>query len=190
MRHIAEISMMALILALGAGAGAATAADMKIGTVKIQTIINDSAAGREALNKLKVMMEDEGRRLQDKQKELKRLESEYDQQKLVSRPEVLEEKEFEIIKMRRDLESYRNDSSTLLRRAQAKASQGIINDVQKIIQEYAAKNGISIVLENSAGVSAQGGVVAFADESIDITAAVIKIYDEKVKGSKPAGAGR
>lgn len=175
------------LAALVAMASAAGAADMKIATVKIQVIINESAAGKDAVGKLKVLMDEEGRKMQDKQKELRKLESEFDQQKLIARPEVAEEKEYEIMKLRRDLDSLKNDGSAALRRAQSKASQGIINDVQKIIADYSKQNNISLVLENSMGLSPAGGVVAHADDSIDITGAVIKIYDEKSRKAAPAG---
>ena len=180
---------MAMIIAMAASmtAAQAQAAEMKIATVKIQVIINESAAGKEAVAKLKAMMDEEGKKMQERQKDLKKLETEYDQQKLIARPEVAEEKEYEILKLRRDLESMKTDTSAVFRRAQSKASQAIINDVQKIIADYAKQNNISVVLENSMGLSAQGGLVAHADESIDITSAVIKIYDEKSRKGAPAG---
>ena len=86
---------IALIMAVAASmmAAQAQAAELKIATVKIQVIINESAAGKEAVAKLKAMMDEEGRKMQEKQKDLKKLESEYDQQKLIARPEVAEEKE-------------------------------------------------------------------------------------------------
>ena len=181
-RQIARITLGAMAAVIILGGGLAKAAEMKVATVKMQVIINESIAGKNAVGALKVKMEAESKKLQEMRQKLNKMESEYDQQKMIWRPEIVEEKEFEIIRLRRDLENNQKDTSGMLRRAQAKASQQIINDVQDIIDAYAKKNGIVMVLENSAGLNPSGGVVAYADDSIDITADIIKLYDAKTSG--------
>jgi len=183
-QKITRVALGAVAALIILGGSGAQAADMKVATVKMQVIINESVAGKNAVGGLKVKMEAEGKKLQDMKKKLDQLEGEYEQQKMIWRPDVVEEKEFEMIRLRRDLENNQKDSSTMLRRAQGKASQQIINDVQGIINDYAKQKGIVMVLENSSGLNPSGGVVAYADDSIDITADIIKLYDAKTK-AKP-----
>jgi len=181
---IAKVTLGALVAMFALGTGLAEAADGKVATVRMQVIINESVAGKAAVGQLKVRMEAEGQKMQDMQNELKKLESEFGQQKMIWRPEVVEEKEFEMYRLRRDLENYQKDSSAMLRRAQGMASQKIINDVQGIISDYAKQKNIALVLENSKGLSPAGGVVAFADDSVDITQDIIKIYDQLQSNGK------
>ncbi|MDH5638455.1 MAG: OmpH family outer membrane protein [Nitrospinota bacterium] len=183
-QKIARMALGAVAAIMILGGSGAQAADMKVATVKMQVIINESVAGKNAVGALKVRMETEGKKLQEMKKKLVKLEGEYNQQKMIWRPDVVEEKEFEMIRLRRDLENNQKDSSNMLRRAQAKASQKIINDVQHIIDGYAKQKGIVMVLENSSGLNPTGGVVAYADDSIDITADIIKLYDAKAS-AKP-----
>ncbi len=157
------------------------AAGPKIGSVSIQTIINDSEAGRDALEKLKAKMEKESKILKSKQEALRSLEKDFEQQRLVSRPEALEDKERELIKMKREIELYNQDTRRIFQRSQTRMTNRILAEVKKIIKDYAIKNNYTIIVENSEGPTAFGGFVVYVDQTLDITPAILMIYNEQYK---------
>lgn len=159
----------------------ADAAEIKIGSVDIQAVLNESESGKEAVDKIKAAMERESEILQSKQEAFKRLEHDFEQQRLVSRPEVLEEKERELIKMKRDLEAYSQDTARMFQRTQKRVTNKIMAEIKAIIKDYAKKNKYTLMVENSETPTPFGGFVIYVDKTADITPAIIKIYNDQYK---------
>ena len=178
MRNFIFYIMVAVLMVT---APIATAADSKIGVVSMQTVINDSQAGKDAIIKLKKKAESEKVKLDGMGKEYKSLQDNYDQKKLFSRPEVLEQMEEDLLTKKREIELYRDDTRNRLQRSQARITGEVIKQGKKTISEYAQKNNFTLVVEKSEGMSAMAGLVLYADESIDLTKTVIKLFDEQYK---------
>lgn len=161
----------------------ADAAEVKIGAVNIQSVLNDSEAGIQAIEKLKVKMEKESRILKAKQDVYKKLAQDFEQQRLVSRPEVLEEKERDLIKIKRELEAYGQDTRRMFQQSQKRMTGKIMTDIRVIIKDYAKKNNYTMMVENSDTPTPFGGFVIYVDDAADITSAIIKIYNEQYKAN-------
>jgi len=161
----------------------ADAAEIKIGSVNIQTVLSNSDAGKKAVDKLKASMEKEAKILKSKQEAFKRLEQDFEQQRMVSRPEVLEEKERELLKMKRDLEAYGQDTRRMFQRSQTRVTNKIMIEIRKIIKDYAKKNSYTMIVEDSDTPTPYGGFVIYVDDAADVTPSIIKIYNQQFKAS-------
>lgn len=170
-------------------AGPGTAADAsevktKIGTVNIQGVLDNSEAGKKALADLKSKAEKEKENLEKKLEAVKKLEKEIESQRLVAKEGALSEKEQELKRLRRDLEATKEDSQTSFQKLQAQIMRKLVGDVTRIIREYAKKNGYTMVLEKGESPNMIAGFVLYADEAVDISSAIVKVYDEEQKAGK------
>ena len=170
-------------------AGPGTAADasevkVKIGTVNIQVILDNSEAGKKALAELKAKAEKEKDNLEKKLEAVKKLEKEIEGQRLVAKEGALNEKEQELKRLRRDLEATKEDTQTSFQKMQAQIMRKLVGDVNRIIKEYAKKNGFTVVLDKGDAPNMIGGAVIYADDAVDISSAIVKAYDEEQKAAK------
>lgn len=170
-------------------AGPGTAADAsevktKIGTVNIQVILDGSEAGKKALAELKSKAEKEKDNLEKKLEAVKKLEKEIESQRLVAKEGALSEKEQELKRLRRDLEATKEDTQTSFQKMQGQIMRKLVGDVNRIIKEYARKNGYTLVLDKGESPNMMGGFVIYADDSVDISPAIVKAYDEEQKAGK------
>jgi outer membrane protein len=170
-------------------AGPGTAADAsevktKIGTVNIQVILDGSEAGKKALAELKSKAEKEKDNLEKKLEAVKKLEKEIESQRLVAKEGALSEKEQELKRLRRDLEASKEDTQTSFQKMQGQIMRKLVGDVNRIIKEYARKNGYTLVLDKGESPNMMGGFVIYADDSVDISSAIVKAYDEEQKAGK------
>tara|TARA_B100000959_G_scaffold287499_1_gene372941 strand:- start:61223 stop:61819 length:597 start_codon:yes stop_codon:yes gene_type:complete len=154
---------------------------LKLAVVNMQTILNKSEAGVAAVKMLKALAEKETKALQEKQKALKKLETEFEKQRIVSKPAVLEKKEREIIRARRELELSKEDTRRNVQRTQARETQRVVNEVRKLLAEYAKINGYTMVLEKNDNASPIGSAVLFADPTLDITADIVQLYNKQYR---------
>ncbi len=154
---------------------------LKLAVVNMKTILNKSEAGVAAVKMLKALAEKETKALQEKQKALKKLETEFEKQRIVSKPAVLEKKEREIIRARRELELSKEDTRRNVQRTQARETQRVVNEVRKLLAEYAKINGYTMVLEKNDNASPIGSAVLFADPTLDITADIVQLYNKQYR---------
>jgi outer membrane protein len=170
-------------------AGPGTAADAsevktKIGTVNIQIILDGSEAGKKALAELKGKAEKEKENLEKKLEAVKKLEKEIESQRLVAKEGTLGEKEQELKRLRRDLDASKEDTQTSFQKMQAQIMRKLVGDVNRIIKDYARKNGYTMVVEKGDSPNMMGGFVIYADDSVDISSAIVKMFDEEQKAGK------
>jgi outer membrane protein len=153
---------------------AAEDAPTRIAVINIQTAIAATGEGKQTaqelqtkfaprqdeINNMSKQMQDIEQRLQDGQNTLSddeksRLELQYQE---LSRNVQREQQEFQ-----QDLQDARTD-----------AVDTIGQKMMPLINRYANDNGYSVVLDTSA----QSSPVLFASNSVDITAAIVKLYDQ------------
>lgn len=170
-------------------AGPGTAADAsevktKIGTVNIQVILDGSEAGKKALAELKAKAEKEKENIEKKMEAVKKLEKEIESQRLVAKEGALNDKEQDLKRLRRDFDATQEDTKSSFQKTQAQMMRKLFGDVNRIIKEYARKNGYTIVFEKGDSPNMMGGFVIYADDAVDISPAIVKMYDEEQKAGK------
>ena len=152
--------------------GASSAADVaKIGVVDFQKILEVSNAGKTAqveINKHGKQMETD---LKDRGTEIEDIEKKIERESMVMSKEVREEKQREIRIKIGDFKAlqqkYMEDFKALENRVIGK----IQKEVVELVQDIGKKEGYTLIVEKRTG-----GVV-YAPLSIDITDAVIQIYN-------------
>lgn len=148
------------------------AESLKVGYVDIQKALNQSTAGKSAMEKLKKDIEKETAILKEKEEDIKRIEDELNKQGLMMKDTERDRKSEEYRRKGRDLERYREDVKRDIMIKEREMTDKIVSEMVKVVQKIGQEEGFTIILE-------RGNTVLFAADSIDITEKLIKRYDEQ-----------
>jgi outer membrane protein len=169
------------MLAIMAGPGFAGASEYKLAFVDLQKALNLCKAGQEAKEKFAKKVEKAEESLAGKQEELKKLKEVLEKQGSLLNDAALKEKEKDYQAKLRDFKRLYDESQDELKAQDNEAVKEILSELVKITQSYGKEKGFTLVFEKSESA------LLFADESMEITDAIIKIYDgDYSKRSKPA----
>jgi len=168
---------LAIVLVLP---GLVSAADtVKIGTISLEWIVQNSKKGQEAKKQLEAKAAELKEKLQADQKELDRLRTEIETKSSVWSVDVRAEKEREYQKKMRSFQIKSEDAQYELKQLEAKVMGPILKDLHAAIAKVGKENGFTIILENSRkGLKSQIGLM-YADESLDISDLVLKALDKE-----------
>jgi outer membrane protein len=152
--------------------------NFKIGVVNFQQILQNSKSGQEIQSKIKQKGEAFKSELQKKQDEIKELQEKYKRESVILSNEQKVQKEREI---RAELNEYR-----ILQHQNTqefnKIRTELVNDVQKIVVDFAQKFGKSegylLIIEK------QSGTVLYAKDSFDITKQFVEEIDKQNSAEK------
>ncbi len=182
------LTVAAALVAAAAGAqgtGAVTpgGAPIKIGVINVERLVQESALGKEAFNRVKKLNDlkkDEGEKLQ---KELRDLE-----QKLADQGTALaDDKRDQLQKSYQEkaiaFKRFQDDANRELEAAQKKELSELERRVFPVINQVGKEKGFTLVFNKF-----QSGLV-YAEDSVDITDDVLKVFNTTVAvpaASKPA----
>jgi len=185
--HLPVVTAIAMLAAVFLFVAPASA-HVKIGGVNLQAILDGSDAGKKALDELKAKAEKERAILQEKQENVKKMEKEIEQQRLMLSQTALMDKSRKLRHLKREFELYKEDTQQILQGEQAQVMRKLLGEVMVVIKEYGEKNGYTMIFEKGEAANAMGGFVLYMDKSVDLTSEIIKIYNEKQgAGGKKAG---
>jgi len=177
------MNMMKSILAVGVLSfffltGASSAADVaKIGVVDFQKILEVSNAGKTAqveINKQGKQMEND---LKDRGTEIEDIEKKIERESPVMSKDVREEKQREMRIKIGDFKALQQKYMEDFKALENRIISRIQKEVVELVQEIGKKEGYTLIVERRTG-----GVV-YAPLSIDITDAVIQIYNTQAPKS-------
>jgi outer membrane protein len=152
---------------------------IKIGLIDLQSCLQESKEGQKVLEVLKKKKEALQKQLDEKQRELLELRKEFEKQAMMLSMDAQEDKRKTIERKARELEYFYKDLNEEMMRAQENEKQRILKEIiGTIIEKMGSEGGFTLIMEKKAG-----GVL-YCTDSVDITAEVIKAYDEMKKGSK------
>lgn len=167
---------VAVLVAL-AGAAAATAQDAaarRVAVIDVQQVVESSAAGREALARLKKLNDEkvaEGAKmvteLEALQKQLAAQRATLSDEKIKSLQKQIEDKQVA-------LERFRDDAQEFLDEARRKELQALEARILPIINEIGREMKLHLIFNKF-----QSGLV-YADDSVDITDEVLKRFNVQV----------
>lgn len=146
---------------------------VKIGVVDLQRILMESTAGKKAKKELNDFYEQKKKELDKKQEELNKMKSELDKKFTVLDEKTKREKQMEFENKRLEFLQEAQESDKALKEKDAGLTQGIIKDVQDIVDEVADAEGYTFVFEKT-----EGGLLYY-DKVNDITDTVLKKYETK-----------
>ena len=119
-------------------------------------------------------------KVQAKKSEVDKLAADINKQKASLSPSALQNKNIELNKKSVELERLQNDLNADFQNEYAKKLDGILRELEPVINDYASEKGLDVVFIK------QPGIMAYANQNIDITKDVISRYDIKwsKKGTK------
>lgn len=167
------ITLLAASCALVLMPRPAMAAEIKIGVVDIQRILEESEKGKDAKAKLVKKFEKMQSDLTMRENELEKMKTELERQGSVLAPDVRYEKEKTFQRKMRDFEDLYRDYQEVLQREQFKSTQPLLKVISEVLEEYGKKGGYTVILER------QKSAVMYVPEAFDITPEIIKIFDAK-----------
>lgn len=155
-------------------------AQSKIAIIDVQAITFQSKAGQKSIEELKVLEQSALKKLEAKRAEVKKLADSINNQKASLSPSALQDKNLELNKQSVELERLEKDLQTEFQTAQAKKWDGILKEVEPVINDYAKEKGYDLVF------IVQPGILAYANPAVDITKDIISRFDIKwsKKGTK------
>jgi outer membrane protein len=169
----AVITMIVLLFAFSA-----QAADLKIGYVDLNKALNESDAGKKAVKNLEEIFKTKQSAIDDRQKEIKKLDEDLAKQTSILNPDVLKEKREEVEKLKRDFQRMVKDSEDEIEKKRTDFMDHIIKDLSELIRKTGEEEGYTLILEK-----AQSGVL-YSPEKLDMTDKIIKKYNEASKAEK------
>jgi outer membrane protein len=175
----------ALIAAVASAQGTAApapAAEIKIGVINVERLIQESALGKEAFNRVKKLNEtkkEEGEKLA---KELREME-----QKLADQGSAMADDKRDALQKSYQEKSiafkrFQDDANRDLEAAQKKELSELERRVFPVINQVGKEKGFTLILNKF-----QSGLV-FVDDSVDVTDEVLKVFNTTVAlpAAKPA----
>lgn len=166
--------LLALLgLLVGPSVASAQSAAVKVGIVDMARVINETDEGKAAKNRLEREMTRRQNELDRKQREFETfatdLQSSFDMlsdDAKAQRMQSYQEKATELQQL------YANHQQELAR-AEAEATSKIVERVITVVRDIASRGNYTMILDNAA--------VVYAGSGTDITAQVIRAYNEKHK---------
>jgi Skp family chaperone for outer membrane proteins len=146
--------------------------DAKYAVVDVQTIAQNSVAGKDASKKLNDLQAKKMADLQDKNKQLQALQTKRDTGGAVLSDAARAQLDKDIDKLQRDIQYASSSAQADLQNLNKELMADFTRKVEAAIQEIAKEKGLYIVFAADAGV-------AYAAAEIDISDEVIKRLDAK-----------
>ena len=148
----------------------------KIVYLDLEKIMQQSTAGKSIIAQLKKKRESSISKFKKKEQEISDKEK-----KLISQKNVLSKEEFEskIVELRKDISNYqkdRNKTSNEIAKSRVKASTKLISKLTPILEDYAKKNSIRIIVQKKN--------IVMGKKEDDITNDILKLINQSVKNIK------
>ena len=152
----------------------------KIAIIDVQAITFQSKAGKKSIEELKALEQTALKKIEAKRAEVKKLADSINNQKASLSPSALQDKNLELNRKSVELERLEKDLQAEFQTAQAKKWDGILKEVEPVINDYAKEKGFDLVF------IVQPGILAYANPAVDITKEIISRFDIKwsKKGTK------
>lgn len=144
-------------------------AEVKIGIINPQEVLQNSLKGKEAIERLKSMQLSKQKRYEAMQKAIDALEKETMSPAL--NQDARDKKTLDLQNKRIEIKRFTEDAQKESMAAQQKEFESIQRDLMPLIEKIAKADGFSLILDlNTAGVT-------YFEPTIDITDKVVKAYD-------------
>ena len=164
-----------IILMGGWFIGSVWSAEIKVGCVDIQKVMNECQAGIEAKKAIGKEMEKLQKLFAERQKELQTTKESLEKQAPMMKPEVRATKEKEFQSKVRDYQRWLEDNQKEIQQKGMEMERTILQGIQAVIKKIGEEEGYTLVLEKNENI------VLFSSKAIDFTDRVIKAYDAQKK---------
>ncbi len=146
------------------------AQNIKIGYVDIKKIFSNYEKAKKTEEGFRKEVMEEQKNIDKMQEEIKKMQEDYEKKKSFMKPEEQKKKEEEI---RAKLQEFSKKWTEVSQRLDEKGKllEGqIIDEIKKVIAEYAKKNGYAVIIDSR--------LLLYGDNSCDLTEEIIKILNK------------
>jgi outer membrane protein len=170
---------------VGAAMAQSAPAQTKVGIIHIQNAIFNTKEGQKAFKELQDRFSPKKQDLEKKQADIDGLKSQFAKGSGVMSAEQKDKIARDIDTKTKSLNRDTEDAQAELDQENGKIMQDLGQKMMAVLDKYARDNGYSVILD----VSSQQTPVLYAANSVDVTADVIKLYDQNTPApSAPSSA--
>ena len=166
-------AVAAAIIVGGLGGAMPAAAELTVAVVDMQRALNECKAGKKAKDQVRRKFESAQNQLQQQRKDLDRMRADYEKKLLVLKEEERRNLEKNLENRGLDFKRRYEDFQRDLKRTDAELTAGIVEEIYKVVNEYAKERNLTLVLE------ASSGALVYMTSAIDITDEVVKRHDSR-----------
>jgi outer membrane protein len=149
---------------------------MKLGSIDLQKVLNESETGKKAKSDLEALIKSKESAIEEKGKVIEKLKSEVEKQASVLSAEARKSKEDELEKLLRDYQRIVQDSQAEVKKKESELTDTILKDIRETVEKIGREEGYTVIIEK--------GLVIYSDKNIDITDMALKKYNESKSRSK------
>ena len=142
----------------------------KIVIINLDDALSNSSAGKAALGSLKSKFESREKALTAQGDELKKMQDELQKKSVALSQDAMKAKAADFEAKARKYMEDRNKLQQEEQQSQQTVLQPLLTRLQKVVSDYAAKNGFSVILESRS--------VPYFDPKLDVTAAIQAEFDK------------
>ena len=141
--------------------------------IDFKYILNESEAGKKAQKTLKTRLENNLKKLSEKQKKIQEEEKKIIQQKKIISPEEYKKKVSELRNKVSNLQKERNKILSDISEQRVKARNELLKNLNPIIKDYMLEKKIRMVIDKKN--------LLLADETLDLTKDIMALLNKKLK---------
>lgn len=171
MKHLVSIVAASCMFCFGASL---YAADLKLGYVDVQKVLNQSDAGKNAKEQLAAKVKKYQDEINVKQDELKKLKEDIEKQGVLLSESARAAKEKDYQQRLKEFQRFTKDAQDELQGKDEEFTRKILEDIEKVVQEYGRKNGFTFLF-------VKNETMVYTDEKADQTDAILKVLNERKK---------
>ena len=147
----------------------AATAPVKLGVIDTQKILRESKAAKAAQSVFMKDLEAKRAVYQAKEKEIKTLDEELKNQNIKLSAEIRQEKTEKLAQEVKELKRLGADMEEELKKKEVELTRRLLSEIVQIVKTFSKKEHYTVILEK--------GSVVVADDAIDVTDRIIKLYD-------------
>lgn len=163
-----------LLLPVFAAVSFAQQASLPVAVIDVQRVVEESAAGREAMARLRKLQEEkvaQGRKLTE---DLANLRRQLETQRVTLSEEKIAQLQKQIEDKQVELQRFQDDAQSELEQARNKELGALEKQIMPIINELGKEKKLALIFNKF-----QSGLV-FADDAVDITDEVLRRFNTKI----------
>jgi outer membrane protein len=171
-----QLVILAAVMMMAGGAFASTVT-AKLGFIDMQKVLNNSDAGKEAKEQLQQKLKKFQEEINVKQNDLQKLKTDLEKQGVALNETARAAKEKDYQTKLKDFQRFAKDAEEELQAKDGEFTRKILEKLEKLVQEYAKKNGYTAIMDiRTAGLM-------YLDEKADLTEEILKVLNAQ-KGTK------
>jgi len=177
-KNVAVFLVLAALVAVPALAQEAP--KLSVAVIDVQQVVNESAAGKETMARLRKMQDDKVAEGRKKAEDLEALRKQLATQRATLTEARIAELEKQLEDKQVELQRFSDDTKQQMQDAQRRELEALEKQIMPIINELGRELKLQLIFNKF-----QAGLV-FADDAVDITEQVVRRFNTRVTAAPPA----